>query len=245
MSDDFFDDDYDPLAPLPDRPRDDDPGSPDTPATPGDGGFSDSEGLVRIWVDDAGRLTKVRVSPVWFRRIRPGQTLEAAFRMAFLRAGLRVAPTRWQPPTGEPAAGKRQPTTEPTPVTIEAISEQVEAAAAHRRAWFAKLEEVRSMPAPPAPTFRGSVEGATVTLTNDGRPKRVEFDDGWLDRTQVGAVCTAVLAAADAAHAQVEAHEPDDGPAEELRTMAEQQTAMLHTLCHLLDPGPPPADRRP
>ncbi len=245
MSDDYFDDDYDPLAPMPDRPRDDDPGPPDTPATPGDGGFGDSEGLVRIWVDDAGRLTKVRLSPVWFRRIRPGQTLEAAFRMAFLRAGLRVAPTRWQRPTGNPPTGGPRTAPDPTPGTIEAISEHVEAAAAHRRAWFAKLKQVRSRPSPPPPTFRGRAEGATVTLTNDGRPKQVEFDDGWLDRTQVGAVCTAVLAAADAAHAQVEAHEPDDAPAEDLRTMAEQQTAMLHALCHLLDPEPPPADRGP
>ncbi|GAB3818678.1 hypothetical protein GCM10028820_21430 [Tessaracoccus terricola] len=79
------DDELDPLAPV-----FYDDGSPEEEPDESDGGFSDVDRVVRVWVAD-GRLTKVRVSPVWYRKLR-NTTMESAFGQAFWQSNLTIAP---------------------------------------------------------------------------------------------------------------------------------------------------------
>ncbi|WP_199729893.1 hypothetical protein, partial [Tessaracoccus sp. OH4464_COT-324] len=56
------------------------------------GGASGGGGLVRAWFGVDHRLVKVRISPVWFDKLRPGQTLGQLFTSVFRRYALSLSP---------------------------------------------------------------------------------------------------------------------------------------------------------
>ena len=256
----FFDDEYDPLAPMIDAApadvdessdADDEVAHADTPThnpdgteserfqddeelgAESDGGISGGNGIVRIWFDEHDKLTKVRVSPVWFKRLGPGHTLEQAFYEAFARVRLRVA----EDVTVEPISVDEADFGEIPPLTPENISAYVEMMSEHRERWLAKVEEASHEPPAPEPTFTAKSSGVTLTLAASGLPKKVEFDEAWLDEAQVGSICSNVSAAAYKAYEQFEQYVPEPNERdEELRTMAAEQEYLLAGFQRLLDP---------
>lgn len=93
MSRELFDDDFDPLAPpaesdervLVEEPDRFGPGAEPEDAEfelghVDDGGVGDRDGIVRLWFTDDGSLAKVRLSPVWFRKLDSGAKLADVFR---------------------------------------------------------------------------------------------------------------------------------------------------------------------
>lgn len=183
------DDDLDPLAPpsyaSPEADVDDETGQ--------DGGFSDPERIVRIWLTD-GRLSRVRVSPVWYQRLdeRP---LEPCFEAAFRLANVGVAAIPEVPDDDAM-----------TDVDLAGLPLLDDRTLTRLRELFAEVTaRLRSAdPRPrPAGTARaptqGRSKGVTVWLDAAGRAHRVQFDPAWLDEAQAGNIATHVrLAAADA-----------------------------------------------
>ncbi len=271
MSTDYFDDDYDPLAPMIDAaPADVDEAarldeaswhsdswqSIDDDVTDdelfdddaanvelfddelidddeGDGGIGGGNGIVRIWVEDDGRISKVRVSPVWFQRLGPGRTLEQAFLEAFGKARMRVAePGVVESPSFDDADFGEIP-----PLTPENISLYVRMMNDHRERWLALVEEAAQEPPAPVPTFRGKSAGVVVTLTDAGFPSQVEFDEKWLDDAQVGSICINVSAAATKAYEQFERYVPEANERdEEIRTMEAELEYMMAGFYRLFEP---------
>ena len=80
-----FDDEAVPVAPAPAQ----DEATPEEPEEVGDGGISDADRLVRLWLEDT-RIVKVRLSPVWFHRITGRDTLESHFRQAMMLSTLHL-----------------------------------------------------------------------------------------------------------------------------------------------------------
>ncbi len=205
----FFDDEYDPLAPIADvsdascLPRSH-PGGlaeglvDDDEDFTGDHGVSGGDGIVRIWLDGDHRLAKVRVSPVWYERLQGEETLEDAFGQAFRRAWLDVAAAEEpEGPVCDEAwlAGLPRPTPTTTRAGLAAVHEQLgrfrDAAA-----------QVAATPAPRPRLTVGRVEGVRLTLDERGHPRTIAFDQDWLDDAQVGVIVSSVMAAAGKAYEQ-------------------------------------------
>lgn len=180
MADDFFDDEYDPLAPPAGAPAstlDEDLGV---------GGFAGG-GVVKVWFEH-GKLSNVRVSPTWFDDLQPGQSLEQAFEEAFLLAS--AALVEEEDATVD---------TSGLSFTLPPLSAQaVDAYAAmlhdHSVAWQRAIDEAAGLPPTPSETV-GEYTGAVVILNRAGHPAHVRFDEQWLDDAQVGAICSAVYGA--------------------------------------------------
>lgn len=235
MSDDLFDDEYDPLAPPSASPAGGsvdgahDDADTDDWSSVDDGSVTGGDGIVRIWLDDDGRLTKVRVSPVWFKKLQGSQTLDGAFAQAFLLGGARVV----QPAPAEPAEDSQPDDDVPPPPedAMEVIFERLEAL---RGEWDAARQRWQSEPPPPPPAPAvGRSEGVTVKLGNTGWPASVTFDEHWLDNAQVGAICTNVQLAADRARAAFVP--PLDPHAEELAQFEREHDALMNSLRRMLD----------
>ncbi|WP_297749865.1 hypothetical protein [uncultured Tessaracoccus sp.] len=214
MTGGFFDDDYDPLAPMlagEEACADSEslgsfgPGDEDDPLELGDvddGGFGD--GIVRIWVDDDGRLEKVRVSPYWFKKLQGSDTLAGSFNQAFQVAGMRLAsPKEAELPDFDEELGELP---EPTFENLRIVRLMIEE---NSRLIAAAAEEAAQLPAVPQRRLTGRHEGAIVVLDADGRPDEVRFDEAWLDEVQVGPLANAVMRAANKAYAQRVPSEPD------------------------------------
>ncbi len=214
MSTKLFDDDYDPLAPpvgvgespAPDtsaaevRVGHEDPVAGEELGEAGDGGFAGTDGIVRIWFDEEGRLGKVRVSPVWFQRLAPGKTLADAFRQAFRVSSLRLgeAPDREQVDYGSLDFGDLPPFTTETMNAYLGMMEE------HKRRWDDAIARAEAAPRPIRRPASGKSAGVVVTLDDHGHPSSVQFDEDWLDEAQVGAICTHVLTAAQRAREKFE-----------------------------------------
>lgn len=222
---DVHDDDFDPLAPpqadsaLGLAADDDDLLAPPPAPGPaddddeslgdeGDGGFSDNERIVRTWVED-GRLTKVRVSPVWFRRLTGRTTLEDCFRQAFTSANLRVGPVSVAPASGEEFPPEVAEMEFPgLPYLNRASIAAFDILFKDQERRFAEALERQAAPRPPA-RVSGRSKGVTVHLNQHGAAESVEFDQAWLDDAQVGSICTHVQAAAESAYAKYQPAEPE------------------------------------
>lgn len=188
------DDELDPLAPV-----FYDDGSPEEEPDESDGGFSDVDRVVRVWVAD-GRLTKVRVSPVWYRKLR-NTTMESAFGQAFWQSNLTIAPVPDEDTA--PAA----PAEEFADVDFSGLPGLSEYNFAAMRKALADVRERRREASEryreqarnsPPPTL-GHSQGVTVVLNESGHAGEARFDPLWLDRAQAGNICNHVmLAAADA-----------------------------------------------
>lgn len=188
------DDEFDPLAPVfyEDEDHDEEPDE-------SDGGFSDVDRVVRVWVAD-GRLTKVRVSPVWYRKLR-NTTMESAFGQAFWQSNLTIAPIPDE--STAPAA----PDEEFADVDFSKLPGLSEDSFAAMRKALADVRQRRreaserhrqQVRKPPPPTL-GRSQGVTVVLNEAGHVSEARFDPKWLDQAQAGHICNHVmLAAADA-----------------------------------------------
>ncbi len=205
----FFDDEYEPLAPIADvsdasslpksRPAGLAEGLVDDDEDlSGDHGVSGGDGIVRIWLDDDHRLAKVRVSPVWYERLQGEETLEDAFHQAFRRAWLDVGATEDPegPVTDEAwLAGLPRPTPTTTRAALAAVHEQL-------GRWRDVAARVTATPAArPRPTV-GRADGVRLTLDDWGHPRTIAFDQDWLDDAQVGVIVSSVMAAASRAYEQ-------------------------------------------
>ena len=234
MSHDVFDDEYDPLAPIVDAGPQPEPNVDAVPSAPtdapevadpgdvvddSDGGFSDADRIVRVWLED-GRLSKVRVSPVWFHKLTGKDTLGGRFGHALQLANTRVAGFVEDPEeepefpaeiaalqfTGLPRLNK---------VTMAAFDEVFR----EYRARFADAIERHQGHSPhPVATVSGRAKGVVVNLDEHGRAASVEFDEAWLDQAQVGAICANVQQAADDAYSKYVPVEPEVTELDELRT---------------------------
>lgn len=224
------DDDYDPLAPssagatgpdaraLFDLAPDADviPAATDAPVVDedeslgdeGDGGFSDSEGIVRIWVED-GRLVRVRVSPIWFRRLQGNRTLENCFDQALLLSSLRVAQAPDAPSSEFPPEIAELKFDNLPRVNRRSIAAFAKVFADQERRFSEALARQAENP-PRQVEVSGRSKGVTVRLNRHGRAQTVSFDEKWLDEAHVGAICTHVQLAAEAAYAKYRPAEPDE-----------------------------------
>lgn len=160
-----------------------------------DGGFSDTERIVRIWLTD-GRLSKVRVSPVWYRRLGK-RSLGDCFNQAFRFANLYIPEVDEDE---EPEAAPNRfadydfsqfPAFDGHVLAV--MQQELEQA---RVRWDEAIERHRArLPAKPRLAV-GRSKGVTVTLNEVGRANSVEFDEKWLDDAHAGAICNHVQQAA-------------------------------------------------
>lgn len=211
MSNDLFDDEYDPLAPPADTPRPAGESGVPTGVSPGssnaedeaigesgDGGFGGGDGIVRIWFDDEGHLSKVRVSPVWFKKLGPGRTLEQAFYQAFRISNIEVA----APPDEdeEPEDYSNLDFGRMPALSQETLDAYMAMLADHRDRWREAADRLHDEPQPEIPRAQGKSNGVLLTLDRFGHPDSVQFDQQWLDEAQVGSICINVMAAAHKAY---------------------------------------------
>lgn len=242
-------DDFDPLAPPPapssgeiaaDIPEDD-PLAPPEYAEPElpveddeidetDGGFSDPEKVVRIWVED-GRLTKVRVSPVWFHKVPDAAGLERCFRGALLLSSMRVAEEAQPPPPAELSPEVAQRFRDLPQLSYRSLSLFDQMAREMDERHDEALASYRP-PTPPEPTS-GKSKGVTVTLNAAGAAARVTFDPKWLDEAQVGSICTHVMLAAERAYAR---HTPEPEPETVLDELAAERDVLRVALRTMFTP---------
>lgn len=190
------DDELDPLAPVFYDGHDLD-GDEETDES--DGGFSDPDKLVRIWVAD-GRLTRVRVSPIWYRKLA-GTSLESAFGHAFWLSNVQVSDQPDEDSAPTPAEEFADADFSKVPPLSAASMAAVSAALADvRRRRREALAQHRRTPAPRAAATAGSSQGVTVLLNASGHASEARFDPKWLDEAQAGHICNHTMAAAAAAY---------------------------------------------
>lgn len=224
-----FDDDLDPLAPPPyggDEPEEE-------AIDESDGGFSDREGIVRLW-SEHGRLTKVRLSPVWFHKVPDAAALEARFREALMLSTLQLA----VPP--EPGAAPEEPElprevherlrdlpalSRRSLVLFDRVGRDLDAR--HAAALAATRETEPGAPA------RGRSKGVTVILNGDGAAERIVFDPKWLDDAQVGSICTHIMLAAERAYAR---HDEVERAPSGLDELAQERDVLRTALLTMLKP---------
>lgn len=216
---------------------DDDAVDDDLLAGEGDGGFSDTDRLVRVWLED-GRLVKVRVSPVWFTRIRPKDRLENHFREALSFAVLDRAAREREAPTSEPVGPMQELAALPDEIrevfeSIGPLSRELLAAVdtVHSELSSRTDAAIAAAADHETRTVVGRSQGVRVTLDAVGNTREVTFDERWLDRAQVGSIATHVQLAADRAYAQFVPTAPDEAVAaafEEQRLLSTVLTAILN-----------------
>lgn len=241
MSHNLFDDDYDPLAPPPAGAAEVGPAveharragieARDELGTEGDGGFGGGDGIVRIWFDDEGRLSRVRVSPVWFKKLQGDATLESAFHQAFRMASMGVASTDVpQPDEIDPAVFGELP-----PPTLENTRAYLAMINEHLTQWRGAVERAEAEPLAAGRRVTGRVTGVALTLDEHGHPHTITFDQRWLDDAQVGPIINAVMAAADKAYAQ---YVPSPNPVlDELERHRAEHRVLMAGLHRMFNPG--------
>lgn len=199
---------------------------------PGDGGFSDRDLVVRIWMD-GDRLTKVRISPVWFTKLAPKERLEDRFTEALFHHRTATQPLLEEPePVGLVAQLEALPEevraafdelpglSRELSVAIEALGSELfeatqRAVEADRQLFLATSREVK-----------GTAPGVTVTVDAWGHTSRIAFDESWLDTAQVGTIVSHVQQAADRAYA---AWKPAEAGTAGAEAMQRQELLLLAT----------------
>lgn len=175
-----------------------------------DGGISDAEGIVRVWVEDS-RVVKVRVSPTWYTKLerRRGATLGKVLTVVLQMAHVGVAApgTATQPPELELTPEFKRSLPELSEASLTRMAE-IHAALGERFA-AAKRDRAARGPVRAAETV-GRVQGVTVRLDARGNATAVDFDESWLDTAQAGQISNAVLRAAKNAYARYRPPNDDD-----------------------------------
>lgn len=165
-----------------------------------DGGVSDAERIVRVWVDD-GRLQKVRVSPNWYAKLTRGRkaTLSQVMTVVLQMAHVGVAaPTDAAPPDIELTPEFRRSLPE---LSEESLAKVLE----HHALLQARFEQAKQEWHPPVPSgqdAQGRSGGVRVTLDARGHATRVDFDDVWLETAQAGDIAAGVMRAAQEAYSR-------------------------------------------
>ncbi|RRD45694.1 hypothetical protein [Tessaracoccus sp. OH4464_COT-324] len=158
----------------------------------GAGGVSGGGGLVRAWFGVDHRLVKVRISPVWFDKLRPGQTLGQLFTSVFRRYALSLSPAPVFPDKAENPADVLAD----RPLGIP-LSDYLAVLDAHRRLRAHTHARARArVGGDQSGRVVGRFAGVEVELSEAGLLDSAWFDEVWLERTQVGKVRDAVVAAA-------------------------------------------------
>ncbi len=168
-----------------------------------DGGVSDRERIIRVWVDE-GRLTKVRVSSGWAAKLelRDGTRLQDVVNAVLRAAHVGVAAPSSLPqdaPTVELTKEFARSLPGLTPTSLEAMRAHY---ARRHREFAEKLREAMETAVAPV---GASVEGVTVTLDQRGQAAAVDIDEAWLEEAHAGAISTAIMSAARDAYATFEA----------------------------------------
>lgn len=186
------DDLADPLAPV--MYGDEEQGGDEE--DPADGGVSDPEGIARVWVED-GRLTKVRVSPVWYTKLGR-RSLGECFSHALQMANATVAAEevrRVRDYSDEDFSGLPQFSSVAF-AAFQGVLQDV-----HER-WAQAIEHRGSRRPRSTEATVGRSKGVTVSLNDAGLADTVAIDEKWLDTAQAGQICTHVQKAAEEAYAR-------------------------------------------
>ncbi|GAB3810996.1 hypothetical protein GCM10028820_01480 [Tessaracoccus terricola] len=217
-------DDLSPLAPViyGETPEDE---NPEEDAAVG--GVSDSDGIVRVWLEE-GHLTKVRVSPVWYTRLGK-RTLDESFGQALRMANATVGQIteRTAPDFGDvdfsglPRFDSR----------AFAVMRNLVADAEER--WDAAIKEYQERPPAQSDAVEGRSKGVTVRLSSAGLAEAVRFEDKWLDSAQAGAIADHVLAAAQNAYSR---YTPNVEDREELDAIEDEHRFLMATFKAMLNP---------
>lgn len=173
-----------------------------------DGGVSDAERIVRVWVED-GRLQKVRVSPNWYaklvrrRKATLGQVMSVVLQMAHVGV---AAPGDVAPPQLELTPEFKRSLPELSDESLATVLE-------HHALLQARFEQAKQEWRPPVPSGRdtqGRSGGVRVTLDARGHATRVDFDDAWLESAQAGDIAAGVMRAAQDAYSRYRPVVPAD-----------------------------------
>lgn len=212
------DDDYDPLAPVLYGDADDDEPT-------GDPGVADPDRIVRVWLDD-GRLSGVRVSPVWHLKLRD-RSLDDCFAAALAAAHISIAPPAPAPDgdlaavelDGLPGFGRTSLAT-----CRRAITD------VHRR-WQEALERQRVAPVERHGFVEVEHDGVTARLDDHGHLVAVAFDEEFLEEAGTREIAQGVLAAAHRAYDRFERTAPAD---DELAGLAQDHEILMRALASML-----------
>lgn len=205
----------------------------------GDGGFSDEDRLVRVWLED-GRLVKNRISPVWFTKLGPKDSLQNHFREALMMATLDRAAQERDAEQSEPAGPMEDLAALPDEVraifeSLPFTTETIDSVTAVAFEQLDRIDEAvqsqKAMQSAPAP-FIGRSQGVTVTVDEWGNTSQVDFDEQWLDQAQVGSLVTHVQHAADRAHEKYVPRQPNEA----IESLAQEQRLLSTVLTAILNP---------
>lgn len=205
----------------------------------GDGGFSDEDRLVRVWLED-GRLVKNRISPVWFTKLGPKDSLQNHFREALMMATLARAAQERDAEQSEPAGPMEDLAALPDEVraifeSLPFTTETIDSVTAVAFEQLDRIDEAvqsqKAMQSAPAP-FIGRSQGVTVTVDEWGNTSQVDFDELWLDQAQVGSLVTHVQHAADRAHEKYVPRQPNEA----LEILDQEQRLLSTVLTAILNP---------
>lgn len=226
MSDEAPQADLDPLAPVFYGAVD----AEEPPEDESDGGVSDSDGIVRIWLED-GRLSKVRVSPVWYQRLGR-RTLADCFGQALRMANSRVPEvTPRQEQTFDDVDFSSLPRFNGQALAVmQDLFDDVEVR------WDDAIERYHAREQRTVTPTEGHAKGVTVRLNPSGRAEEVVFDESWLDQAQAGTISTHVQQAAESAYARF-VPVPDDRS--ELDALEQEHEFLLATFKAMLNPKEP------
>lgn len=227
MSDDLFDDEYDPLAPMFGAPANEPVSDDEAWADPDrQGGFTGA-GIVRVWFEE-GRLTTVRVSPIWYERLSDGETLAGAFEEAFLLASLTTADDETEESVGDIELPDLPPFSEHAVDAYAAMLHD------HAERWKDAIARAADTPSEPAPLAWGEYHGVRVVLNRAGHPEHVRFDEEWLDGAQSGIIATAVFGATQQAYRSFVP--PNDDHQQELDDLRREHEVLQAGFRALLQP---------
>ncbi|RRD46611.1 hypothetical protein [Tessaracoccus sp. OH4464_COT-324] len=194
-------------------------------------GSVDAQGLVRVWFDESNRLQRVRLNSFWYSKIKPGQSLDNAFRQAFADFALRVNPVfdgyfEQEPPVEDFAPAEPNDAVE----GLHRITELHERMMAELDAQADATDDADS--ARETEPVVGRAYGVTITLNPAGLPEDISFDPGWLDRTNVGDICAAVVEAAKNAYDSLQP--PEDDRITAYDELSKQRDALLASLSRFI-----------
>lgn len=192
-----------------------------------DGGFSDAEHIVRVWITD-DRLSRVRVSTRWREKLE-SRPLGDCFTQALMLANLRLADIpKWVEPTYEHLDFSQLPPL--GPVSLMAFERRFEEVEARWEATRRRQQERQPLESPA--TFAKS-KGVTVELNASGRPSKVLFDVKWLERAELVSIRTHVIRACDRARARIV---PSVDEGSELASIESEHHLLLTAFRAMLNP---------
>lgn len=183
---------------------------------------------------------KNRISPVWFTKLGPKDSLQNHFREALMMATLARAAQERDAEQSEPAGPMEDLAALPDEVrdifeSLPFTTETIDSVTAVAFEQLDRIDEAvqsqKAMQSAPAP-FIGRSQGVTVTVDEWGNTSQVDFDEQWLDQAQVGSLVTHVQHAADRAHEKYVPRQPNEA----LEILDQEQRLLSTVLTAILNP---------